>query len=140
MTLTPALPCTCLEGPAPWLHSCTVQRDTRKCGCFTPDIPQSELAATNVFDRAKSWLGEELDENWAKFWTKFSGHFRASFTVQNDPPKFLPKFLPIYHFMSCHGSCDRNLKISSSRASGAWGDQAVTPPCSATPFERQLDV
>ena len=74
------------------------------------------------FDRAKSWA-KSWAKNWAKFWTKFSGHFRASFTVQNDPPKFLPKFLPIYHSMSCHGSCDCNLKISSPRASGAWGAQ-----------------
>ena len=79
----------------------------------TPDIPQSEIAAANVFYRA----------NWAKFWTKISGHFRASFTVQNGPPKFLPKSLPIYHSMSCHGSCDWNLKNSSPRASGAWGAQ-----------------
>ena len=75
------------------------------CVFLTPDIPQSEIAATNFFDRAKSWA-KNWAKNWAKFWTKFSGHFRASFTVQNDPPKFLPKFLSIYHSMSCHGSCD----------------------------------
>ena len=75
----------------------------------------------NFFDRAKSWA-----KNWAKNWAKFSGHFRASFTVKNDPAaKILPKFLPIYHSMSCHGSCDWNLKISSPRASGAWGAQLI---------------
>ena len=67
----------------------------------TPHIPQSEIAATNFYDRAKFWA-----KNWAKFWAKFSGLFCASFAVQNDPPNLLPKFLPIYHSMSCHGSCD----------------------------------
>ena len=47
--------------------------------------------------------------------------------MQNDPSKFLPKFLPIYHSMSCHGSCDWNLKISSPQASGAWGAQLFPP-------------
>ena len=89
---------------------------------FTADIPQSEIVATNFYDRAKSWA-KNWAKNWAKFWTKFSGHFRASLAVQNDPPKFLPKFLPIYHSMSWHGSCDWNLKISSPRASGVWGAQ-----------------
>ena len=80
-------------------------------------FPRAKLRR-QIFDRAKSWA-----KNWAKFWTKFSGHFSASCAVQNDPPKFLPKLLPIYHSMSCHGSCGRNLKISSPRASGAWGAQ-----------------
>ena len=66
---------------------------------LTPDIPQSEIAARNFYDRVRFWA-----KNWAKFWTKFSGHFRASCAVQNDPPKVLPKFLPVYHSMSCH-SC-----------------------------------
>ena len=48
---------------------------------LTPDIPQSDIAATNFYDQVK---------NWAKFWTKFSGHFRASCAVQNDPPNFSP--------------------------------------------------
>ena len=49
----------------------------------TPDIPQSEIVATNFYDRAKFWA-----KNWAKFWTNISGHFRASLAAQNDPPKF----------------------------------------------------
>ena len=91
---------------------------------ITPDIPQSEIAATNFFDRAK-FSAKNWAKNGAKFWTKISGHFRASCAVQNDPPKFLPKFLPIYHPMSCHGSCGRHLKISSPRASWAWGAQTI---------------
>ena len=89
---------------------------------FTPDIPQSEIAATNFYDRAKFWA-KNWAKFWANFWTKFSGHFRASCAVQNDPPKFLPKFLLIYHSMSCQGSCGGNLRISSPRASGAWDTQ-----------------
>ena len=116
------------------VHDCVIRRDActqlilpialhkPMAMNVTPDIPQSEIAATNFFDRAKSWA-KNWAKNWAKFWTKFSGHFRASFTVQNDPPKFLPKLLPIYHFMSCYGSCGWKLKISSPRASGAWGAQ-----------------
>ena len=56
---------------------------------FTPDIPQSEIVATNFYDRAKFWA-KNWAKNRAKFWTKFSGHFRASFAVQNDPPNLSP--------------------------------------------------
>ena len=52
---------------------------------LTPDSPQSEIVATNFYDRAKFWA-----KNWAKFWTRFSGHFRASLAAQNDPPIFSP--------------------------------------------------
>ena len=69
-----------------------------------PDIPQSEIAATNLYDQAK-FRAKNWAKNWTKFWTNFSGHLRASCTVQNDSSKFLPKFLPIYHSMSCHDSC-----------------------------------
>ena len=94
---------------------------------FTPDIPQSEIVATNFYERAKFWA-KNWAKNWAKFWMKFSGHFRASLAVQNDSRKFLPKFLAIYHSVSWHGSCDWNLKISSLRASGAWGAQCFFVP------------
>ena len=50
---------------------------------LTPDIPQSEIAATKFYDRAKFWAKSS-----AKVWTKISGHFRASCAVQNDPPNF----------------------------------------------------
>ena len=80
---------------------------------ITPDVPQSEIAATNFYDRAKFGA-----KNWAKFWTKFSGHFRASCAVQNDPPEFLPKFLPIYHSVSCHSSW---LKSQNFISASFWG-------------------
>ena len=74
--------------------------------------------------------GRRIGRNFGRnIWTKCS---RASFAVENNPPNLLPKFLPIYHSMSCHRSCDWNLKISSPRASGAWGAQekvtVVRPP------------
>ena len=45
----------------------------------TPDLPQSEIAATNFMTQA---------EVWAKNRAKFSVYFRASFAVQNDPQIF----------------------------------------------------
>ena len=33
---------------------------------FMPEIPQSEIAATNFFRRARNQA-----KNWAKFWAKF---------------------------------------------------------------------
>ena len=80
------------------------KRQLRPDPHLMPDIAQSEIAATNFYDRARFWA-KNWAKNWAKFWTKFSGHFRASCAVQNDPQKLLPKFLPVYHSMSCHGSC-----------------------------------
>ena len=65
-------------------------------GLLTPDIPQSEIAATNFYDGPKFWAKSRA-KNGVKFWRTFSGHLRASCAVQNDPPKCLPKFLPIYH-------------------------------------------
>ena len=52
----------------------------------TPDIPQSEIAATIFYDRAKSWA-----KNWAKFCTNFSGrifvlHALCRTTHQNFSP------------------------------------------------------
>ena len=104
------------EMPSSWYESseskcrlCVVMfRRASSAGKITPDIPQSEIAATNFYDRATVWA-----KNWAKFWMIISGHFRASRAVQKHPSKFLPKFLPIYHSKSCHGSCGWNLKISS---------------------------
>ena len=66
-----------------------------KCGLrvlvlnFTPDIPQSEIAARNFYDRAK-FGAKNWAKNWAKFWANFLGHFRASCAVL---PKFPSQFI-----------------------------------------------
>ena len=50
-----------------------------------PDIPQSEIVATNFYDWAKFWA-----KNWAKFWTNFLGIFvlrsLCTMTHQNFSP------------------------------------------------------
>ena len=51
---------------------------------FMPDFPQSEIAATNLYDSGGS-LGEELRRRIGR---NFSAHFRASFAVQNEPQIF----------------------------------------------------
>ena len=48
--------------------------DLREVPDLTIDTPQSEIVATNFYDRPKFWA-ENWAKNWAKFWTKFSGFF-----------------------------------------------------------------
>ena len=108
--------------PEPLLQYPAHAPKSKYCNIFQARNSQERNCGDNFYDRAKFWA-KNWAKNWAKFWTKFSGHFRASLAVQNDPPKFLPKLLPIYHSTSWHSSRDWNLKISSPRASGAWGAQ-----------------
>ena len=55
---------------------------------LAPDFPQSEIAATNIYDSGGT--SEVWAENSAKNWAKFSAHIRASLAVQNDPQIFSP--------------------------------------------------
>ena len=85
-------------------------------GKLAPDLFQSEIAATNVYDLGGS-LGEELGEESGEI---FSSHFRASFAVCRMTHKSSPKIPPN---LSLHVLRRRNFKISSPRASGVWGPQ-----------------
>ena len=96
-------------GTKPWKNR--HQKSTIFSPLVTPDVPQSEVTATNFYDSGGS-LGEELGEELGEiFWA-----FSCFICCAEWPTDLLPKFLPIYHSMSCGW----NLKISSPRASGVW--------------------
>ena len=77
-----------------------------------PEIPQSEIAATIFFRRARS-RAKNCAKFWANFWAKFSCFARCAELRK----KLLPKFPAIYHSVSC----EWNVKISSPWASGVGG-------------------
>ena len=94
------------------------------CSSLRLIFPRAKLRRQILRTWVEVWA-KNLAKSYAKLLTNISGHFRASFAVQNDRPKFLPKLRPIYHSMSCDNSCGWDLKISSPRASGAWGAQQL---------------
>ena len=79
---------------------------------FTPDFPQSEIAATSFYDSGGS-LGEELAEELGEIFCAFS----CFMCCTELPTNLLPKFLPIYH------------SISQESAKGAGGKGARVINC-----------
>ena len=71
------------------LSSSATPTPQRPAWSVTPDIPQSEIVATNFYDRAKFWA-KNWAKNWAKFWTKFSCFIRCA----ERPTKISPQIPP----------------------------------------------